>query len=46
MLLPVQVTFRNMEDVAGLEEMVQEEAAKLERFYDRVGSCRVVVECR
>ena len=47
MLLPVQVTFRNMKDVegaAGLEELVQEEAAKLERFYDRITSCRVVVE--
>jgi len=44
MLLPVQVTFRNMEDLAGLEEMVQKEAAKLERFYDRISSCRVVVE--
>ena len=44
MLLPVQVTFRNMKDLAGLEEMVQKEAAKLERFYDRISSCRVVVE--
>jgi cold shock CspA family protein/ribosome-associated translation inhibitor RaiA len=44
MLIPVQVTFRNMKDLAGLEEMVQKEAAKLERFYDRISSCRVVVE--
>ena len=44
MLLPVQMTFRNMRDLAGLEEMVQKEAAKLERFYDRISSCRVVVE--
>ena len=44
MLLPVQVTFRNMKDLAGLEEMAQKEAAKLERFYDRISSCRVVVE--
>jgi cold shock CspA family protein len=44
MLGPVQVTFRNMEGVAGLEEMVQKEAAQLERFYDRISSCRVVVE--
>lgn len=44
MLLPIQVTFRNMKDLAGLEEMVQKEAAKLERFYDRISSCRVVVE--
>ena len=44
MLLPVQVTFRNIKDLAGLEEMVQKEAAKLEHFYDRITSCRVVVE--
>ena len=44
MLLPVQVTFRNMKDTAGLEELVQKEAATLERFYDRISSCRVMVE--
>ncbi|MGP0072030.1 MAG: cold shock domain-containing protein [Bryobacteraceae bacterium] len=44
MLLPVQVTFRNIEDHAGLDDYVQKEAAKLERFYSRIGSCRVVVE--
>lgn len=44
MLLPVQVTFRNVEDPAGLEDLVQKEAAKLDRFYDRISSCRVVVE--
>ncbi len=44
MLLPVQVTFRNMKEEAGLEQLVREEAAKLERFYDRITSCRVVVE--
>ncbi|MGA2882273.1 MAG: HPF/RaiA family ribosome-associated protein [Bryobacteraceae bacterium] len=44
MLLPVQVTFRNIEDHAGLDDYVQKEAAKLERFYSRISSCRVVVE--
>ena len=44
MLVPVQVTFRNMKEVAGLEDLVQKEAAKLERFYDRISSCRVIVE--
>jgi cold shock CspA family protein len=44
MLLPVQVTFRNMEDSGKLEALVEKEAAKLERFYDRITSCRVVVE--
>lgn len=44
MLLPVQVTFRNIEEHAGLEAYVQREAAKLERFFDRISSCRVIVE--
>lgn len=44
MLLPVQVTFRNIEDHTGLEEYVQKEAAKLERFFNRISSCRVIVE--
>ncbi len=44
MLLPVQVTFRNIEDHSGLDDYVQKEAAKLERFYSRISSCRVIVE--
>ncbi len=44
MLLPVQVTFRNIEDHAGLDEYVRKEAEKLERFYHRISSCRVIVE--
>jgi len=44
MLLPVQVTFRNMDTRAGLDDYVQREAAKLERFYNRISSCRVMVE--
>jgi cold shock CspA family protein/ribosome-associated translation inhibitor RaiA len=45
MLIPVQVTFRNMED-DGLEEYVRQQVAKLERYYSRMTSCRVVVEMR
>jgi cold shock CspA family protein len=33
-----------MKEQAGLEELVQKEAAKLEHFHDRISSCRVVVE--
>ncbi|HTR36803.1 MAG TPA: HPF/RaiA family ribosome-associated protein [Bryobacteraceae bacterium] len=44
MLLPVQVTFRNMDRHSGLDDYVQKEAAKLERFYNRISSCRVMVE--
>jgi cold shock CspA family protein/ribosome-associated translation inhibitor RaiA len=45
MTLQVQVTFRNMED-DGLEEYVREQAVKLERYYPRISSCRVVIEMR
>ena len=44
MQLPLQVTFRNMEASEAVEQAVQEKAAKLERFYDRIMGCRVMVE--
>lgn len=44
MVLPVQITFRNMESSAAVEERIREEAAKLDTFYDRIMSCRVMVE--
>jgi cold shock CspA family protein len=44
MLLPIQVTFRNIDDHAGIDDYIQKEAAKLERFYSRISSCRVIVE--
>lgn len=44
MLLPVQVTIRNIEHHEGLEDYVRREAAKLERFYNQISSCRVMVE--
>lgn len=43
MILPVQVSFRNMEN-DGLDEYVREQAAKLERYFNGITSCRVVVE--
>ena len=43
MKLPVQVTFRNMEE-DGLEEYIREQAAKLERYFQGITSCRVIVE--
>jgi cold shock CspA family protein/ribosome-associated translation inhibitor RaiA len=45
MTLPVQITFRNMED-DGLEEYVRRQAAKLEHYYRGITSCRVIVEMR
>lgn len=44
MQIPVQVTFRNMDHSPLLEGRVREEAAKLERYFDRIMGCRVVVE--
>jgi len=44
MLVPVQITFRNLNGSPKLEELIHSEASKLENFYDRISSCRVVVE--
>lgn len=44
MQIPVQITFRDMEPSPAIEERVRERAAKLERFFDRITSCRVVIE--
>lgn len=44
MMLPVQITFRNMEASEAVEARIREEVAKLERFYDRIMGCRVVAE--
>jgi len=44
MNIPLQVTFRNMQHSAVIEANINEKASKLDRFYDRISSCRVVVE--
>jgi len=44
MMVPLQITFRNMPPTEAIEANIREKAAKLDRFYDRVTSCRVVVE--
>lgn len=44
MQVPVQVSFRNMDPSEAVEDNVREKAAKLERYFDRIISCRVVVE--
>jgi len=44
MRIPLQVTFRNMPHSAAIDAKVHEKAEKLDRFYDRITSCRVVVE--
>jgi len=44
MMVPLQITFRNMPPTEAIEANIREKAAKLDQFYDRVTNCRVVVE--
>src|SRR3990172_13116427 len=46
MQLPMQIVFRNMEPSAAVEAKVRARVDKLEQYYDRIMSCRVVVEQR
>ena len=44
MQIPLEVTFRNVDHSEAVEARVRHLAAKLERYCDRITSCRVVVE--
>ena len=44
MQLPVQISFRGMEPSDAVEAKIRERAAKLDRFFDHIMGCRVVVE--
>ncbi|KYF80022.1 hypothetical protein BE11_41520 [Sorangium cellulosum] len=44
MIIPAEVTFRNLERSDAIEAAVGERVAKLDRFYPRIMSCRVIVE--
>jgi ribosomal subunit interface protein len=44
MQLPLQVTFRDMPHSDAVQAHVERRAAKLDTFFDRIMSCRVVVE--
>jgi len=46
MQIPLQVTFRNLKRSPALEVEVRKHAERLDRFYDRIMSCRVVIEER
>jgi cold shock CspA family protein/ribosome-associated translation inhibitor RaiA len=43
-VLPVQITFRNMEHSDFIEAEVRKKASELDRFSDRIMSCHVVIE--
>ncbi|MFW6312718.1 MAG: HPF/RaiA family ribosome-associated protein [Spirochaetota bacterium] len=44
MEVPLEITFRNTERTEPLDQLIRDEAARLERFHDRITSCHVVVE--
>jgi len=44
MKIPLQITFRNMPPSQAMEGAIREKASKLDAFYDRIMSCRVIVE--
>lgn len=44
MQTPLQITIRDVEHSEALETRIRNKAAKLEEFFDRIVSCRVVVE--
>ena len=44
MQIPLQITIRGFEHSDALETHIREKADKLDEFFDRIMSCRVVVE--
>jgi ribosomal subunit interface protein len=44
MMLPLQITFRDVARSEAVDAHVRRRAAKLDTFFDRITSCRVVVE--
>ncbi|MGA9665867.1 MAG: ribosome-associated translation inhibitor RaiA [Gallionella sp.] len=44
MQIPLQITIRDIEHSDALEAHIREKAEKLDEFFERIMSCRVVVE--
>ena len=44
MEIPLQITFKNMDSSEVIENEIRQRAKKLERFFDHIMSCRVVVD--
>lgn len=44
MMIPMQTTFRNMDHSVAVVARLQDEADKLDQYFDRITSCRVMVE--
>jgi ribosomal subunit interface protein len=43
-MLPIQITLRDLPSSDAVEEHIRKRADKLNRFYDRISSCRIVIE--
>ncbi len=41
---PLQITFHGIDHSEAVETRIREKVAKLEQLYDRITSCRVVIE--
>jgi ribosome-associated translation inhibitor RaiA len=46
MTVPLQITFRDLPSSAAVEAQIRERAEHLEHVFDRLTSCRVIVEGR
>lgn len=44
MQIPLQITFKNMDTDESLQREIRKRAKKLDRFFDHIMSCRVVVD--
>lgn len=44
MKLPLEIVFRNVTKTAEVEDRIRSKAGKLDRLFDRITGCRVVVE--
>lgn len=44
MQIPLQITFHGIDHSDAVEDRIREKAGKLEQLFDRITSCRVVIE--
>jgi len=44
MSIPVQIAFRNVPPLEEIEHLIRDHVARLERLFDRIVACRVVVD--
>lgn len=44
MQIPLQITYRNMQQSNAVDTKIREKAKKLERFAEHITSCRVIIE--